>query len=271
MSSKGKKRGGHDVHENHERWLLTYADMITLLVAFFIMMYAMSIVSKTKFQQLAVSVRSGFGGSMTNGSPTIINVGGGINGTPAIVTNTNGPKDSNNVNTSKVEFPVSTKGMAASREKKAMEDVYKTLKAYIDKKGLAKSVIITNTERGIIIALLTDKMLFDKGKSDIRVQEYSILDTIAHVISNSRNIRENMIRIEGHTDNLPIHTTKFEDNWDLSAIRATTVLRYFVKKGVDSYRLTAVAYGEENPAHSNDSEDGRRLNRRVDIVIMRRY
>src|SRR5580658_3505161 len=85
--AKGKKRGHGGEHENHERWLLTYADMITLLVAFFIMLYAMSVMNVTKFQQLAVSVRSGFGGSMTNGTPTIMQAGGGLNGVPAIVSN----------------------------------------------------------------------------------------------------------------------------------------------------------------------------------------
>src|SRR5579875_957604 len=86
-TNRRRGRSGGGEHENAERWLLTYADMMTLLVAFFIMLYAMSVINKQKFQQLAVSVRSGFGGALTNGAPTVISQGGGINGEPSIVSN----------------------------------------------------------------------------------------------------------------------------------------------------------------------------------------
>src|SRR5580704_10198632 len=104
--AKGKKRGHGGEHDNHERWLLTYADMITLLVAFFIMLYAMSVMNVTKFQQLAVSVRSGFGGSFVNGAPTIIRGGGGVTGRASIVSNgQNKAHDSENNSSDDAMFP----------------------------------------------------------------------------------------------------------------------------------------------------------------------
>jgi chemotaxis protein MotB len=270
----GKKKRGHEAaHENHERWLLTYADMITLLVAFFIMLYAMSVMNITKFQQLAVSVRSGFGGSMVNGAPSIIHNGGGVTGKPSIVSNgQNKAHDSqnNSSDASGADFsiPVPQKGYAAKQEGKHLTEVYKILKKYINTKGLGSKVLIVKSENGVVITLLTDKMLFDSGSADLRPEETPLLETIANVLSTKL---DNPIHIEGHTDNLPIRNGRFPSNWELSVIRATTVLRYLQDHNVSPARLEASGFADQRPIDSNESDEGRRRNRRVEIVVVPRY
>jgi chemotaxis protein MotB len=273
MAGKGKRRGGDGDHENHERWLLTYADMITLLVAFFIMLYAMSVMNITKFQQLAVSVRSGFGSSMTNGVPTIIKVGGGINADPSIMSNSAAqPSSGQGADKAAAGSPpswdVPSKALAATEEQKRLASVYRILKEYIAKKGLKASVGVVLNERGVVITLLTDKMLFDSGKADLRPGEFGLLNTIAYVLVKQV---DNPIRIEGHTDNLPIHTSRFPSNWELSAVRSATVLRYIAGQGVPQNRFEEEGYADQRPVASNATAAGRRRNRRVAIVILRKY
>jgi chemotaxis protein MotB len=273
MAGKGKKRGPAGDHENHERWLLTYADMITLLVAFFIMLYAMSVMNITKFQQLAVSVRSGFGSSMTNGVPTIMKIGGGINANPSIVSDSaaqpcTAQSANKAVDGNPPSWDVPSKALAATEEQKRLESVYRILKNYIAKKGLQGSVGVVLNERGVVITLLTDKMLFDSGKADLQPGEFGLLNTIAYVLIKGI---DNPIRIEGHTDSQPIHTDRFPSNWELSAVRSATVLRYIAARGIPESRFEEEGYADQRPVASNDTAQGRRRNRRVEIVILRKF
>jgi chemotaxis protein MotB len=269
MASKGKKRGHSGEHENHERWLLTYADMITLLVAFFIMLYAMSVMNVQKFEQLAVSVRSGFGGSVTNGTPTIMQQGGGITGRPSIITNQES-KHPNRQDYAKSgeDWNVPSTKLAADQEDKRLDDLQRVLIKYIKENGLDKKVEVVVNERGMIIRLLTDKMLFDSGQADLRGNERGLLNEISTLL---RDKLDNQVEVEGHTDDLPIHTARFPSNWELSTARATTVLRYLGDRGVPWGRLRAAGYADQRPVALNDSANGRRRNRRVDIVILRKY
>lgn len=273
MAGKGKKRGHSGEHENHERWLLTYADMITLLVAFFIMLYAMSVMNITKFEQLAVSVRSGFGSSMTNGTPTIMDHGGGVNGSPSVVqqgqTKTNDQNDDGKSQSqSELPWKVPSPNLQSGEEEKRFHDLYAELTSYVKSHNMSPKVRIVINERGIVITLLTDKMLFDSGKADLRAEELGLLDEISLVISKEV---DNPVEVEGHTDDLPIHTERFPSNWELSATRATTVLRYLGDHGVPWNRLRAAGYADQRPVAPNNTDDGRRRNRRVDIVILRKY
>ncbi len=263
-SHKRRRAGDHGggEHENSERWLLTYADMITLLVAFFIMLYAMSIMNQQKFQQLAISVRSGFGGSIMNGAPTVISQGGGITGTPSIVSNSTSISSSEE----KSQFPPTrSQQEAARRDKERLDKAYQIMQAYITKKGLQDQMHVRRDERGVVVTVLTDKMLFASGQADLRPEEGGLLGKIAAVL----NTVPNTVRVEGHTDNLPIHTARFASNWELSALRATTVLRYFASQGVAPRRLEATGDADQHPVAPNDTEDHRRCNRRVDVVILK--
>ena len=271
--AKGKRRGHSGDHENHERWLLTYADMITLLVAFFIMLYAMSVMNVTKFQQLAVSVRSGFGSSMTNGVPTVMTSGGGVNGSPSIVqqgqTKEN-QKDDNGKAQAQVqaEWNIPNQNLKKGEDDKRLWDVKEAITKIIKQNGLEKKVKIFINERGMVIRILSDGMLFKSGSGDLRTQELGLLDKVASIITTKT---DNQIEVEGHTDNLPINTARYPSNWDLSTARASVVLRYLVHQGVHQERLRASGYADQRPVTTNATDDGRRQNRRVDIVLLRKF
>ena len=158
MAGRKKKSGGGE-HENSERWLLTYADMITLLVAFFIMLYSMSVMNQAKFQQLAISVRSGFGTSVTGGVPTIFARGGGMNSTPSIINSSKSGQTSND------DF---VRDAQARQDSDGLDNAYAKLRAYIQKKGLGRAMSVERTERGVVVTVLTDKMLFAPGQADLR-------------------------------------------------------------------------------------------------------
>ena len=254
-----KKKGGEAEHENSERWLLTYADMITLLVAFFIMLYSMSVMNQAKFQQLAISVRSGFGESSMNGVPTIFSRGGGLNATPSIM-NSSKPGQ-----TSGEDF---IKNAKSQQDSNGLDKAYQTVKAYIEKNHLQGMMQVSRNERGVVVTVMTDKMLFARGQADLRPEEMGLLATVAKI---TQTVPLNPIRVEGHTDNLPIHTERFPSNWELSTTRATTVLRYFESQGVASSRLEASGCADQRPLASNETEADRARNRRVEIVLLRRY
>jgi len=259
MAGRKKKSGGGE-HENSERWLLTYADMITLLVAFFIMLYSMSVMNQAKFQQLAISVRSGFGTSVTGGVPTIFARGGGMNSTPSIINSSKSGQTTND------DF---VKDAQARQDSDGLEKAYAKIQAYIRAKSLQHAMSVDRTERGVVVTVLTDKMLFALGQADLRPEELSLLGTVADITNKA--VPNNPVRIEGHTDSLPIHTLQFPSNWELSTTRATTVLRYFLSRGVASSRLEAAGYADQRPITANATEAQRSQNRRVVIVILRRY
>lgn len=262
---RNRRRGGHGgggEHENSERWLLTYADMITLLVAFFIMLYAMSVMNVQKFQQLAISVRSGFGGSIVNGAPAILG-SGGAQGTPSIVSANQTP----HLSQTDASLPVSPRDLAAMRDKARLDRAYETVRNYIKSHDLQNKMRVSQDQRGVIVTVMTDKMLFASGQADMRPQEMGLLSEVSNVL----NSVPNTVRVEGHTDNLPISTPRFPSNWELSAVRATTVLRYFQSHHVPASRLEAAGDADQHPVAPNDTEANRSLNRRVDVVIVRQY
>jgi chemotaxis protein MotB len=262
MAGKKSKRGGggEAEHENSERWLLTYADMITLLVAFFIMLYSMSVMNQAKFQQLAISVRSGFGQSAVNGVPTVFARGGGLNSTPSFVSSSKSDGSSGE------DF---VKDAKQRQDADGLDKAYAAVKAYIQKNGLRDAMHVVRNERGVVVTVMTDKMLFAPGQADLRPEELTLLNTVGDVMQKA--VPENPVRVEGHTDSLPIHTLRFPSNWELSTTRATTVLRYFEARGVGAKRLEAAGYADQRPLTANDTDGHRAQNRRVEIVILRRY
>ena len=136
---------------------------------------------------------------------------------------------------------------------------------FIRENNLEKSVTLVLDERGLLIRLL-DATLFDSGKAEIKDEAKYIIEKISDVIKESGK----SIRIEGHTDNVPINTGKYPSNWELSTARAVNVLKYLIElKDIEPWRLSAVGYGEYHPIDTNDAVDGRQKNRRVDIMILK--
>lgn len=238
-------------HENHERWLVSYADFITLLFAFFVVMYAVSSVNEGKYKVLSNSLVNAFSNTTgnTGGKPIAV-----IQGSPPIPTMPIGKPDKlpekNKVEEKKIE--------QRQKMKKVADSIMDALQPLVAQ----GKVRLLETSRGVTIEI-NDSILFSPGQARLQVASESALLAIADVLSAS----DFPITIEGHTDNIPIATPLFPSNWELSAVRATTVLRLFVEGGVGAERLTAIGYGETRPVETNTSTEGRARNRRVSILI----
>lgn len=148
-----------------------------------------------------------------------------------------------------------------ARLQDAMKDLERRLKGEIED----KQVSLEMAERGLVITFVAE-VLFDSGKVDIRKEAHSILNKVAKVIMSKVSDRD--IGIEGHTDNVPITHSGWKSNWELSTARATSVLHYLLENGLEPEKLSAIGYGEYRPVFSNDTEEGRQLNRRVEVVIL---
>lgn len=236
-----RKRFSHkEESESSDRWLLTYADMITLLMAFFIMMYSMSVLNLSKFRQAAISIRSGFGGIIRGQGKSVFGTSGMFASKPSPIEG-----DTAGVNWS----------------------MLKPLVNYIDENTSENlDINIGEDPRGIVITVRSDKMLFDPGSAEIRRRAEPVLDQIAKVLEKVNN----EVRVEGHTCDLPPRQSRFEDNWELSGVRAANVVRYLLyEHGLDASRFSIAGYGSGRPICPNDSEYHRRKNRRVEIIILR--
>ena len=231
----GRKKK-HEEHENHERWLVSYADFITLLFAFFTSMYAISSVNEGKFRILSESLAIAFSNSMYTSSK--LDVG------PAVVRN--------------------PRAQLTERFKKAFTGDYQCLKMLLHKLEKTKKLTLLLEERGVVIRI-SEGVLFPPASAEIAEGGYAVIDEIASALKGIPNA----IKIEGHTDNIPISTPRYPTNWDLSSARAIAILKYLVNKHhFDPERLVAVGYGEFRPVASNDTVSGRARNRRVDIVVL---
>lgn len=261
-ASRKRHAAEHDEEpENGERWLLTYADMITLLMVLFIVMFAISQVDKQKFAALADGLRHNLGGS-----PQVVTGGSGILDGGKTVNKDDGKLDADPSapipDISKSDPASKTAEAAAQRAK--LQEAKKEIEAALKAKGLQSSVRFEVTERGLVVSIVTDEVLFDTARAELKPQGRTIIDAIAPAL---RKLPNN-ISIEGHTDNRPISTSQFPTNWELSVIRATTVLRYLESDGISGKRMSATGYGDERPVAPNATADGRSLNRRVALVVM---
>ncbi|OXT08783.1 chemotaxis protein MotB [Thermoanaerobacterium thermosaccharolyticum] len=217
---------------NNERWLLTYSDMITLLMIFFIVLYTISTVNSQKFQQIAASL-----GKTFDGTNYVVGQYSGNSILDSI-------KTTNNTNTDNT--------------------IESQLDKLIKQNNLQNMVTYKVDERGFVISL-NDTLLFDTGSADVKPDQKATLIKIGNILK----AMPNYIRVEGYTDNVPINNSQFHSNWELSVIRATNVVEILVNDvKIDPAKISAVGYGEYRPIVPNDSDKNRQLNRRVDIVIM---
>ncbi len=223
---------------NHERWLITYADLITLLMIFFIIMYTISNINSKKFAQLSASMTEALLGQNSG----------------YILGDAPGP----------LMIPDST-AAGGRTELASMRKAKEEIEKYIEKQGLKSKVEVSQEERGLVISL-KEALLFNKGSAQITPPAREVILKVGQVLSQLPN----NIRIEGHTCNLPIHTAQFPSNWELSTARATNVVRFLVTEvGIKPEKLSATGYGEFRPVAPNTSEANRARNRRVDIVVLR--
>jgi len=245
--------------ENHDRWLVSYADFITLLFAFFVVMYSSSSVNQLKYSQLSSAMTTAFNRPKVDS--------GEINGEKQEDGEPNPPTRSINKIPQIIEpiAPPKTKNdpslIKQDKINQMEKELTKALKPFI----LSGKIGVTQTPRGLRIDI-KDSFLFNPGSVKIANTEgFDTLEQIAPILLQSGQ----SIEIEGHTDNAPIKNKSFPSNWELSAIRATTVLNVFAQKGIGEDRLSASGFGASRPIASNDTAEGKSLNRRVSIVILR--
>jgi chemotaxis protein MotB len=221
-------------------WMLTYGDLVTQVLAFFVLLFAFSNVDAQKFDQSVISLKGAFG--VLTGGRTV---------------------DRSQL----TEFPPERELPNLGSDEEIQQ--LATLKVLVEEKaeqaGFKESVTLSLDERGLVLRF-ADSALFDSGKADHRPEAVKALDQVADILTKIPN----EIRVEGHTDNRPISTAQFPSNWELSMGRAGAVVRYLqVKHEVPPDRLAGIGYGEYRPVAPNDSDRNRQLNRRVDIVILR--
>lgn len=243
-------------HVNHERWLVSYADFITLLFAVFVTLYAMSQSDKKKTEEVMKSIQESFGMTQAGAPSPKLNV---IPSQQVTII----PSIKSEV--SVVPGSRSARGRARTRaEEKDFRQIKSSIEAYLVKQGAQNKVSLTITRRGLIVSL-KEAGFFDSGQAHIRKDAYDLINTISEVVTQYNN----PLRLEGHTDNMPISTGQFPSNWELSTARATNALKYLIKHfDVDPDKISATGYGEFRPLASNDTSEGRAKNRRVDLVML---
>lgn len=222
-------------------WTQTYGDFMSLLLCFFVLLFALSTIDVARFKEVISSIQGALG--VLEGGPRVLE--------PADIPV---PKPPTQINPSgMVELKLA--GLMKEIEKKLVKEGSLT----------SDQVSFKIDERGLVITFL-DEVLFDIGKADLKPEMLPVLDSLAEVLGTINN----SVRIEGHTCDLPIHTDRFPSNWELSAARAIAVLRYLVEeKDISPQKLIAVGYGQYRPLVPNLDEEHRRKNRRVEIVILR--
>ncbi len=242
-------------HANHERWLVSYADFITLLFAVFVVLYAMSQTDKAKVEEVIKSIQSSFGMATMGTSPTI-NV---IPSRPNEII----PAIKPDVSVSAIKRFQTGAGRQRAEEKD-FRQIKASIEAYLVKQGAQNKVTLDITRRGLIVSL-KEAGFFDSGQANIKPAAYELLNTIATAITQYSN----PLRIEGHTDNVPINTYQFPSNWELSTARASNALKYLINHfNVEPEKISATGYGEFRPSADNSTPEGRAKNRRVDIVML---
>jgi chemotaxis protein MotB len=252
------RRKRHKAHANHERWLVSYADFITLLFAFFVVLYASSQADKKKAAQVAASIKGAFQqmGVFTGSAPDDLGVPGSpgvphpeLTGTPLKV-----------VKVAAAEGHDDRPGGYGVDVDELRHELESALGDEIKKHEVQMRV----TPEGLVVSL-REVGFFNSGEADLLEDGQATLARIATILGG----KGFEIRVEGHTDNIPIHTAQFKSNWELSTARATQVVSLLIEKySFDPLLVSAAGYAEYRPIGSNDTPQGRAANRRVDLVVV---
>jgi len=241
---------------SHERWLVSYADFITLLFAVFVTLYAMSQTDKKKMEQVAASYRTAFGVTTgtTSGKPQVINK------TDILPVPSMRPQPKN-IEKPKPQGDTPRKTQATKNDFKEMLVIFE--KFVIEKQAQDK-VHVEITKRGLVISM-KEAGFFDSGSATVKSSSYELLAKMAEILLPYGN----EINFEGHTDNIPIRSVAFQSNWELSTARATSIARFFMDRhGLAPEKIAVTGYGEYHPVADNSTEEGRGQNRRVDLVLL---
>lgn len=249
MRMSKRRRHLEEEHEEHidESWLIPYADILTLLLALFIVLFASSEVDKAKFQSIMDAFKSELTGTKIESDQSGLTL-----------------KEQGEKEKAAQEEIVQDTEPSPSAEDIELDNLKKKLEAYVVSNGLQAMVTLQETRRGVEIAL-KDVLLFDSGKAILKESSHPTLDAFVGLF----NTLPNPISIEGHTDDVPIGNAAYPSNWELSSARAVSVLHYFSSKNIPNERMQFTGFGEFQPIYPNDTDEHRQENRRVNIVILR--
>jgi chemotaxis protein MotB len=237
-----KRYDDGDKGESHDRWLISYADFITLLFAFFVVMYAISVVNTGKYKALSDALGDAFGGRLAV------------------------PQASSTIEQLPLTNLIARKRFEAMwREQERLHTLARDLNASLAPLIKNGQVRVIQTGRGVTVEI-NAKVLFEEGRAALGSEARATLGTVASLLKNDPHA----IQVEGHTDKLPIANSVFPSNWELSSVRASSVVRLFIEGGVAPERLTAVGHAANLPAAPNTDEAGRVRNRRVAVTILAR-
>ncbi|APC07902.1 OmpA family protein [Neomoorella thermoacetica] len=227
--------------EGAPTWMITYSDLMTQLVVFFVLLFSFSVINQQKFQQFIASYQ-GMG---------ILD--GGVS--PIVETE---PAPSNYPEN--LQTPEAAAALARAQE---MMQTYQTVKNFLTENGLESEVEVRYEDRGIALDI-KERILFDSGRADLKPEARQLLDKLSGLLSRLPN----EVKVEGYTDNRPIHTVQFPTNWELSTARAARVVRYFIEEHhLQPDRFMAIGYGEYHPLYPNDSPEHMAENRRVVLLL----
>ena len=233
-----RSRGENDASDTGS-WMTTYSDLVTLLLCFFVLLFSFSVIDAKKFEAIIRSFQGSLG---------VLDSGKTIDEDLYIS-----------------QALQSDRLMREQPEAESLEWLYRQLDEYIKENALEATVVLGVEERGLLIRF-RDQVLFDSGKAIIRKDAETIVQSIGEILKQY----DRSIRVEGHTDNVPMNTFLYPSNWELSTARAVNVVKFLIEEvGISPVRLSAAGYGEYHPIADNDTAENRQKNRRVDVVILR--
>jgi chemotaxis protein MotB len=282
MSHKKKKKGGHEEeHENHERWMVSYADMLTLLFVLFVVLFAISQVDQRKFAALKTGLAAGFGAATPFDGGTGMNSGTGVatsDDSVALDLELTPALPSTNTTKSDSESTAAARAVAAANLAKEQQELAEAEKevekfakikqqitaALADQK-LNAGVRFTVDSRGLVVTIVTSSVVFAGDSAALRPAGQRIVAAIAPAL---RPLKNN-IEVDGHTNQLPVPTRNYPTAWELSTARASAVVRYLVDRGgLPAGRMSAAGYAGERPLYPPKDPRAVALNRRVEVIVL---
>jgi chemotaxis protein MotB len=267
---RGKHNDDHEAeHDESERWLVSFADMMTLLFCLFMVLFSISSVNTSKFDQLQKSLQDAFSGKVLSGGKAIMQTGSQTEAqrtaaTPPVTSLT--PLNQIANSSTATDAQRAAQAAAALKEQNDFKQLKRRIDSLAKRAGLGGRVAVTIRRRGLVIQLLTDKVFFDSGQADIKPHALGLLNKIGAILNGEH---AHPIVIEGYTDSQPIHSDRYQSNWQLSGDRAAAVLQKFEGDGVLSRRMSFQGFADTVPIATNSTPDGRAANRRVDVVLTR--
>jgi chemotaxis protein MotB len=271
------RKHAHEEHQNHEAWAIPYGDLVTLLLAFFVVMYAVSSVNEGKYRVLSDSLAEAFGGKPRSMAPVQVGKfqqrGSAADKADIIAQKLPRGLLTSNVLRDLPNMPkmrmLPSKNMSASEERALQRAEARLERIAVRIEDALKPLIDQNLvkmeRRSLWIEVeIKADILFSSGEANPRPEAEGTIIRVADILNDVPNT----LRVEGYTDNRPISTATFPSNWELSAARAASVVHVFASRGVNESRMAIVGYGEQRARAGNDSDEGRNANRRVVLVIM---